>query len=167
MSEIAYLGLGSNIGDRVAYLQAGTRALATKPEFSILKTSSVYETSPEGYLDQGDFLNAALSLRTTKTPASLLETMSAIEDSFGRQRTIHWGPRTLDLDLLMFGNCVVDEAHLKVPHPRLLERRFALEPLAEIAPELVHPQTGRSMAEHCTQLVRPASTRKLGPLAWV
>lgn len=152
MSEVAYLGLGSNLGDRLGFLQSGAWALAADPEITVLKSSSVYESSPAGYLDQGDFLNASLCLRTARAPRSLLETMSRIEDRFGRQRTIRWGPRTLDLDLLLFGNHILDSPLLQLPHPRLTERCFVLEPLLELDPDLVHPQTGRALADYCRQL---------------
>ena len=152
MSEVVYLGLGSNLDDRLSYLESGARALAADPEITVLKSSSVYESSPAGYLDQGDFLNAALCLTTTRTTQTLLKAMTDIEDRFGRQRTIRWGPRTLDLDLLLFGNFIVDSPQLQLPHPRLTERCFVLEPLLELDPELVHPQTGRALAHYSLEL---------------
>ena len=164
MCEVVYLGLGSNLGDRISYLESGARALAADPEITVLKSSSVYESSPAGYLDQGDFLNAALCLTTTRTPQTLLETMNRIEDRCGRQRTIRWGPRTLDLDLLLFGNCIVDSPQLQLPHPRLTERCFVLEPLLELDPDLVHPQTDLSLAHYCLELRCNGSTRVRGGL---
>ena len=164
MSEVAYLGLGSNLGDRLSYLESGARALAADPEITVLNSSSVYESSPAGYLDQGDYLNAALCLCTSGTPQTLLETMSQIEDHFGRQRTIRWGPRTLDLDLLLFGNRIVDSAQLQLPHPRLTERCFVLQPLLELDPELVHPQTGRALTHYSMQLNCSGPARTPGAL---
>jgi 2-amino-4-hydroxy-6-hydroxymethyldihydropteridine diphosphokinase len=152
MSEVAYLGLGSNLGDRMSYLEAGARALAADPEITVLNSSSVYESAPAGYMDQGNFLNAALSVQTTRSAQALLETMSRVEDHFGRQRTIRWGPRTLDLDLLLFGNRVIESRQLQLPHPRLMDRCFVLQPLVELNPELVHPQTGRTLSQCCVQL---------------
>ena len=164
MSEMAYLGLGSNLGDRLSYLEAGAQALAADPEITVLNSSSVYESAPAGYLDQGDFLNAALSLRTTRTAPGLLETMSRIEDRCGRHRTIHWGPRTLDLDLLLFGNRIIESRQLKLPHPRLIDRCFVLQPLLELDPDLVHPQTGCALSQYCVQLQCDESVYKRGGL---
>lgn len=166
MDEVSYVGLGSNVDDRLGFLAAGARALASDSRVVVVNSSSVYESAPIGYLYQGDFLNAVLRLRTTRSAASLFKLLMGIEDRHGRQRTIHWGPRTLDLDLLLFGSRVIDMPALRVPHPHMIVRHFVLQPLLELAPELVHPQSGRSMAEHLNELGCDDSVRKLDLLRW-
>ena len=165
MNEVCYVGLGSNVGDRLGFLADGARALASDSRIAVVHSSSVYESAPIGYLDQGDFLNAVLRVRTTRSATSFLQLMMEIEDLHGRQRTIHWGPRNLDLDLRLFGNCVINTPRLRVPHPHMNERRFVLQPLLEISPELVHPQSGRSMAEYLYDLSN-GSVRKMDLLRW-
>ena len=157
MPEGAYIGLGSNLGDRKGYIEAALRQLEAVPGISLIACSSAYETTPVGVLEQPDFLNAAASLETELTPEDLLQVLRAIEDEYGRQRHVHWGPRTLDLDLLIYGKRVIQGPELSVPHPYLLERCFVLRPLCEIAPLLKHPQSGRGLSEYeralrCSQL---------------
>jgi len=135
---IAYVGLGSNLGDREATLRAAIAALP-----GVVAVSELRETDPVGVTEQPAFLNGAVALETDLSPRELLETLLAVERELGRQRRERWGPRTIDLDLLVYGSETVDEPGLTVPHPRLHERRFALEPLAEIAPRLVIPGRGR------------------------
>ena len=135
---IAYVGLGSNLGDREATLRAAIAALP-----GVVAVSELRETDPVGVTEQPAFLNGAVALETDLSPRELLETLLAVERELGRQRRERWGPRTIDLDLLVYGSETVDEPGLTVPHPRLHERRFALDPLAEIAPRLVIPGRGR------------------------
>ncbi len=132
MDRVA-VGLGSNLGDRNAHLEAGIGGLATVG--TRIRRSSIYETAPIGGPDQGSYLNAVALLDTELEPRSLLERMLAIEHSRGRVRRTRWGPRTLDLDLLLIGSRTLDEPGLRVPHPRLTERRFVLEPLLEVWPD--------------------------------
>ena len=134
----AYVGLGSNVGDREATIRA---ALAALP--GVVAVSELRETDPVGVLDQPRFLNGAVALDTRLSPRELLELLLDVERRLGRERRGRWGPRTIDLDLLLYGAEAVDEPGLTVPHPRLHERRFALEPLAELDPELVVPGRGR------------------------
>lgn len=133
----AYLGLGSNLGDREALLRAAIAALNATPGVRVTSISSLYETPPWGPVPQGPYLNACVALETTLSPRELLTLCLAIERDHGRERAIRWGPRTLDMDVLLYGDESIDEEGLIVPHPRMSERAFVLVPLAEIAPELV------------------------------
>ncbi len=136
----AYIGLGSNLGDREAALWGALMLLGE----DVVAVSSFRETDPVGYLDQPRFLNAAAALETELDPRALLERLLEVERELGRTRDgPRFGPRTIDLDLLLYGDRVIDEPGLVVPHPRLAERRFALEPLAELDPDLVVPGLGR------------------------
>jgi 2-amino-4-hydroxy-6-hydroxymethyldihydropteridine diphosphokinase len=131
----AFLGLGSNLGDRVGSLRA---AVASMPD--VVATSPVYETAPVGGPDdQGAYLNLVVELRTARSPRQLLELCAALEQDAGRVRAVRWGPRTLDVDVLLIEGLEVDEPDLQVPHPRMGERRFVLAPLADLAPDLVTP----------------------------
>ncbi len=140
--KVAYIGLGSNLGDREDNLRAALERLA---EFGRVRVSSLRETEPVGVTDQPRFLNAAAELVTELSPQDLLARLLEIERELGRDRARErrWGPRTIDLDLLLYGDQVLDEPGLTVPHPRLDERRFVLEPLHELAPELSLPDGRR------------------------
>ena len=143
----AYIGLGSNLGNRLENCRKAIDALAALPECSVLQTSSFYETSPVGLVEQPAFINTVVLLETKQEAHWLLRQMLAIEDTFGRIRTLKWGPRSIDLDLLFFADLIIDTPDLSVPHPLLHERRFVLEPLNEIAPDLLHPCLERTVAE--------------------
>ncbi len=144
----ALLALGSNLGDRLGYLREGVRRLADEPGVRLLRVSSVYETSPVGGpVDQGSFLNAVVAVETDGGPEALLECGLRIEDRLGRKRTVVDGPRTLDIDLLTYGDCVRKEPNLVVPHPRMQHRSFVLVPLVEIAAEVRHPVLFRSFEQ--------------------
>ena len=132
-----YLSLGSNLGNREALLREAVRRLAALPETRLLAESAIYETPPWGKTDQPPFLNMAVALDTRLSPETLLTATQQIEDALGRQRTEKWGPRTLDIDLLVVEGETRQTAELTLPHPYLTARRFVLAPLAEIAPELV------------------------------
>jgi 2-amino-4-hydroxy-6-hydroxymethyldihydropteridine diphosphokinase len=139
----AYVGLGSNLGDREDSIAQALAAIAAEPEIMIVRVSSVRETEPVDYLDQPKFLNAAVLVETTLSPQELLDRLLAIELTLGRRRDgPRQGPRTIDLDLLLHGEARMDEPDLQLPHPRLHERRFALESLAELTPGLVVPGHG-------------------------
>ncbi len=133
----AALSLGGNLGDVRAAFRFALERLALAPGVAVVATSSVYRTAPWGKLDQPDFLNMATLLRVTIAPRALLDLCLSIERDHGRARLEHWGPRTLDIDVLTYGNVVVDEPGLTIPHPRLQDRAFVLTPLAEIAPDTV------------------------------
>jgi 2-amino-4-hydroxy-6-hydroxymethyldihydropteridine diphosphokinase len=139
----AYVGLGANLGDREATLRAAVAGLGAIEGVRVAAVSSFRETDPVGYLDQPRFLNGAAAVDTTLRPRELLNALLAVERSLGRTREgPRFGPRTIDLDLLLYGDESVDEPGLRVPHPRLQERAFALEPLAELDPGLVVPGHG-------------------------
>jgi 2-amino-4-hydroxy-6-hydroxymethyldihydropteridine diphosphokinase len=143
LSQLAYVGLGSNLEDPVRQVQRGFEELARLPGTRLLKHSSFYRTAPVGKADQPDFVNAVAVLETTLTPADLLGHLLAIEARHGRVRAERNGPRTLDLDLLLFGEQIVRTTGLEVPHPRMHERAFVLLPLAEVSPAAVIPGHGR------------------------
>lgn len=140
----AYVGLGSNLGDREGTIRRALELLAAHPGIRVLAVSGLRETDPVGFLEQPRFLNGAVALDTDLDPRELLEALLAVERRLGRKRGRgpRFGPRTIDLDLLVYGEEQVDEPGLRVPHPRLHERRFALEPLAELDPDLVVPGRG-------------------------
>lgn len=140
-----YLSLGSNLGDCLANLDQAVEDLESIGA-RVSKRSSVYTTEPVGYRDQPWFLNMAVESQTELSPENLLRACQEIEHTRGRLRTFPGAPRTIDLDILLFGRLVVEEPLLKIPHPRLPERRFVLEPLAEIAPGVVHPVLGVTIA---------------------
>lgn len=139
MTHRAYIGIGSNLGPRHATIHAGVRALGNVPGIRVVRLSSIIETDPVGPPGQGPYLNAAAELETTLDPHALLDAMLKVERAHGRDRSAgeRWGPRTLDLDLLIYDDLVLDEPGLTLPHPRMRERPFVLRPLAEIAPGLV------------------------------
>lgn len=139
---IAYVGLGANVGPREVTLLRAVDLLAEADDVEVLAVSQLRETDPVGMVDQPRFLNGAARIDTSLPPRALLELLLRIEQSLGRVREERWGPRTVDLDLLVYGDVTVDEPGLRVPHPRLHERRFALEPLVELDPELVVPGLG-------------------------
>ena len=145
MHELVYLSLGSNIGDRAANLNAAIDRLRVLGE--VVAVSSFYETEPVEFIAQAWFLNCAVALDTEKTPQQLLAGIVDIEQQLGRRRGRKKGPRIIDLDILLFGNSIVDDPGLTIPHPAMHERRFALEPLAEIAPDALHPVLQRTIRE--------------------
>lgn len=166
MSEVeetvrAYVAFGSNLGDRFDFIRKALVELRKHPSISVQRVSSVYETEPVGFLDQGPFLNGVLALDTQLSPQSLLQALLAIENKLGRVRLQHQGPRTLDLDLLFFGDLLLDETDLILPHPRLHERAFVLRPLLEIAPDLRHPRLGVSVEGLCKETLKGVILRRL------
>jgi 2-amino-4-hydroxy-6-hydroxymethyldihydropteridine diphosphokinase len=155
----AYIGLGSNLGDRRGYLQAAVRALAPRG-LQPVAVSSVYESDALGP-PQPDYLNAVVSVTTSLAPAQVLAALKGIEAELGRRHTEHWGPREIDLDLLLYGDEMLEEDGLTVPHPEMTKRSFVLLPLLEIAPDLDLPS-----GEPATAFLErdPPGIRKLGPL---
>jgi 2-amino-4-hydroxy-6-hydroxymethyldihydropteridine diphosphokinase len=140
---VAYIGVGANLGDREATMRAALAALDATSGIRVVAVSSFRETEPVGYVDQPRFLNAAAAVETELDARGLLDALLAVERGLGRTREgPRFGPRTIDLDLLLFGDAEVDEPGLTVPHPRLHERAFVLEPLAELDPEMVVPGRG-------------------------
>jgi GTP cyclohydrolase-4 len=145
MPVITYLGLGSNVGDRQANLAAALAALP--PDVRALRTSLVYETEPWGYADQARFLNLVVEAECELDPLTLLRYVKAVEMRVGRQPGFRNGPREIDIDILLYGDVVVAQGDLRIPHPRLAERAFVLVPLADLAPERIVPGLGETVAE--------------------
>jgi len=143
----AYLGLGTNLDDRWANLREALRLLASEPGLRLLRCSQVYETEPWGVTEQPRFLNCVAQVASTLGPESLLARCQAVEQEVGRVPGPRWGPRLIDVDILLYGAQVVELPHLEIPHPRLHLRAFALIPLAELAPSVVHPVLGRNIGE--------------------
>jgi 2-amino-4-hydroxy-6-hydroxymethyldihydropteridine diphosphokinase len=143
--SVIYLGLGSNLGDRAANLRAAVRALP--PEVSVVVESAVYETPPWGVEDQPGFLNMALKAETNLLPAALRDHVKRIERRVGRTETFRWGPRVIDIDILLYDDRIVDTRKLVIPHAQMHKRPFVLVPLVSIAPDVVHPALGLSMRE--------------------
>jgi 2-amino-4-hydroxy-6-hydroxymethyldihydropteridine diphosphokinase len=155
---IAYLSLGSNVGDRLENLRKAFRLLC-QAGIALHCTSSIYETEPVDNLDQGSFLNCVAEIATTVEPLALLRKLQQIEAQLGRARTIPKGPRTLDIDILIYGDTTLDSEELTLPHPRMLQRRFVLEPLRELAPTLLVPGIGKNVEEAFGDLRDPAQVR--------
>ena len=141
-----YLSLGSNIGDRAENLRLAVERLG-EADVRVLHCSRIYETEPVDYVNQAWFLNQVVEAETELLPLQLLSRTGRIERDLGRRRTIKKGPRTLDIDILFYASAVVKTARLEVPHPRIAERRFVLAPLAELAPDLRHPVTNRTVRQ--------------------
>lgn len=156
----AYIALGSNLGDRRAHLEAAFAALGALPGTRLIARSALFETPPLGPAGQQDYLNAAAALATTLTPEPLLDALLTIETARGRVRRERWGPRTLDLDLLLHGDTALQTPRLTLPHPAMLGRAFVLTPLADIAPGLV--VAGRPILQHLA-LLDQAGIRRLAP----
>jgi 2-amino-4-hydroxy-6-hydroxymethyldihydropteridine diphosphokinase len=166
VSTLAFIGLGSNLGDREATLEAATRLLRESPGIAVRSVSSFHETAPAGGpASQGKFLNAAAALETSEDATSLLGRLREIEARLGRVRTVRWGERSIDLDLLLFGDATIDTPDLTVPHLRMAVRRFVLAPLAEIAPEAVDPMNRRTVADLLANLDRRPGVVALAPSA--
>jgi len=144
MTVVAYVGLGSNLEDPTAQLARAVAELASLPNTTLLAQSAFYASRPVGPQDQPDFVNGAVQLSTELSPHQLLDHLQAIEQAHGRERLRHWGPRTLDLDLLLYGNDSIHDERLTVPHAELANRDFVLQPLLDLNPELVLPD-GRSI----------------------
>ena len=140
----AYIGLGTNLGDRRGALEMALREMHQPPIIHVERVSSVYETAPVGVTEQPDFLNAVARVATTLPPHGLLDALLHLENKMGRVRTLRWGPRVIDLDLLLYGEAQIAQTGLEVPHPRLRERAFVLAPLAEIAPKMCLPPDGET-----------------------
>ena len=158
----AYIGFGSNIGDRLKHIQNAIHAISKTEGINLQKMSSVYKTDPVGYEEQAVFLNGVAAVQTSLSPLSLLHTLKGIETTIGRQHRIRWGPREIDLDILIYGALCLQTEKLVVPHPEMHLRRFVLVPLAEIAPNLVHPVFQETVQTLLERLADDKSVLKIG-----
>ena len=162
MEEVEfYLGLGSNLGDRMGNLTRGLKALGSR--LKLTKVSSIYETEPWGYKEQPAFLNCVCAGVTTLSPRQLLQATKEVESLVGRKPTFHGGPRVFDADILFYGQEIVEEPGLQVPHPRLKDRAFVLVPLAEIALEFLHPVEGKTVGRLLDEVDGKEGVRMWGP----
>ena len=148
----AYIALGSNLGDKQAYLDGAVKALQDHPDCRVVRVSDYLVTAPYGGVEQDDFLNGALELRTLLESEELLDALHEIEQAAHRERLVHWGPRTLDLDILLYDDLVLDTPTLHIPHKEMALRDFVLEPMAQIAPWVRHPLLGKTMEELLSDL---------------
>jgi 2-amino-4-hydroxy-6-hydroxymethyldihydropteridine diphosphokinase len=146
-----YLGLGGNVGNVMASMSSALQALDSLEDTSVKQVSRVYRTPPWGDIDQAWFLNACAALSTTKSPLELLDAVKTLEKQLKREKTRRWGPRTIDMDLLLYGNQSFHHERLEIPHPRMVDRAFVMIPLADIAPErLIGGQSVTELASHLT-----------------
>ena len=152
--HMAYLSCGSNMGDRMAHLDGAVEALRADAKCRVLRVSDWIETAPYGGVEQDNFLNGAIQMETLYTPNMLLEKLHEIESDHKRERTVHWGPRTLDLDILLYEDCIMYSEDLIIPHVDMQNRYFVLKPLAQIAPYERHPLLGQSIGQMYETLVK-------------
>lgn len=163
----AHIGFGGNEGEVEDNLRSALKAIQGLPQTRIVRVSSLYRTTPEGVLDQADFVNGVLEVDTGLEPLGLLQALLRIEASLGRTRVVRWGPRTVDLDLLLWEGCALDTPELTLPHPRMHERAFVLVPFTEIRPDAVHPGSGRAVRELLAALGPTRGVVPIGRPAWV
>lgn len=152
--HVVYLGIGSNLGDRKSYLDYAVDQLKRDDFTRVRKVSSYINTEPYGFIDQPDFLNGVLEIETLYAPEELLAVINDIEKDAGRERIVHWGPRTLDIDILLYDDCLISTEKLRIPHVEMAKREFVLEPICEIAPQVMHPVLHKTMAELLAELGR-------------
>ena len=148
----AYLSIGSNMGDRQGYLDFAIEQLGKDEYIHVKDVSEFIETEPYGPVEQPDFLNGALRIETLYTPDELLSVVNDIEHEAGRKRIVHWGPRTLDIDIILYDDCVINTERLTIPHKEMTKRDFVLKPMAEIAPFVMHPLLGKNMRDLLDEL---------------
>jgi 2-amino-4-hydroxy-6-hydroxymethyldihydropteridine diphosphokinase len=147
MENYAYIALGSNIGNRLYYLREAVKALDNHEQISVIAASSIYETEPVGYINQDKFLNMVIKIATALSPFALLEVTQKIEQKFGRKREVRWGPRTLDLDILLYNHENIETEQLIIPHPRMTERAFVMIPLLEVNHDIHIPNVSQYLKD--------------------
>jgi 2-amino-4-hydroxy-6-hydroxymethyldihydropteridine diphosphokinase len=160
----AFVGLGSNLGEREALIGQALDELAALPDTTLIRVSSLYDTEPVGVIEQPRFLNAVAMLDTELTARQLLWNLQRIEARLGRTRSQRWGPRTMDLDLLLYGDLVIEEDDLRLPHPELARRAFVLVPLVELDPQLTHPVSRLSVVQMLARLEHKSPIKRISRL---
>lgn len=143
----AFIGIGTNMGDRKKHIAEAIQLLEKQTDVKIIRTSALYVTEPIGYVGQDWFLNCVVEVMTALPPHELLSHCMAIEEQMGRTRTMQWGPRIIDLDILLYNDAVIDDDELTIPHPNMDKRRFVLVPLVEIAPDIIHPKLNKTVTD--------------------
>ena len=161
LKKKAYIGIGSNIGDKTANCKKAIELLKENPQIKVTKISDFYETEPVGYKKQEWFVNCAVEIETDLNPQELLLLCHMIESELGRERKIKYGPRTIDLDILLYNNDIIDTIGLKIPHPEMHKRRFVLEPLSDIAPDAVHPVLKKAIVELLNNLSEEDAIKRI------
>lgn len=157
----AFLGMGTNLGDRLKQLRQAIAMLQQAKGIQVNQVSSVYQTSPVGYLNQPHFFNLVCRIQTVLTPMELLQQTQLIEQKLQRKRTLRWGPRTIDLDILLYGTAIVKRSNLTIPHPRMQERAFVLVPLYELVGDIVIPGTNQLMSQWMNQIPEDQKIKKI------
>lgn len=157
----AYISIGSNLGNRRENCLSAIEMLSHVPSVKVMRKSGLYETDPLGVIDQPKFINCAVEIETPSDPRTLMTFLKEIETDMGRKDGLKWGPRVIDLDIIFYGNVVVREDELEIPHPHAHERAFVLFPLAEIDPELTHPVLKKTVSELLARLEGDGGVRKL------
>ena len=160
----AFVGLGSNLGERETLIGQALDELAALPDTTLVRVSSLYDTEPVGVIEQPRFLNAVAMLDTELTARQLLWNLQRIEARLGRTRSQRWGPRTMDLDLLLYGDLVIEEDDLRLPHPELAQRAFVLVPLVELDPQVTHPASGLSVVQMLSRLEHKSPVKRISRL---
>ena len=161
LKKKAYIGIGSNIGNKIENCKKAIDLLKENQHIEVTKTSGFYEAEPVGYKEQEWFVNCAVEIKTDLIPHELLLLCHTIESKLGRERKIKYGPRIIDLDILLYNNDIIDKADLKIPHPEMHKRGFVLKPLSDIAPDAVHPVLKKSIAELLKSLCSEGGVKKI------
>jgi 2-amino-4-hydroxy-6-hydroxymethyldihydropteridine diphosphokinase len=161
MGHIAYIGLGSNLGDKIAYCKKAIAKILDLDNHKLLVRSSFYKTDPVGYRSQDWFINGIIKIESDLDPLDLLRALKEIEAKLGRKETYQWGPREIDLDLLLYEDRIIQTDQLQIPHPRLQERQFVLIPLVEIDPDMIHPVLKKSIQELLKEIKEDQGVERL------
>lgn len=161
LNKKAYIGIGSNIGKKIENCKKAIELLKENPQIKIAKISDFYETEPVGYKEQEWFVNGTVEIETDLNPQELLLLCQTIESELGREKKIKYGPRIIDLDILLYNNDIIDKTELKIPHPEMHKRRFVLEPLSDIAPDAVHPVLKKTIVELLESLTEKVAINKI------